>query len=122
MPALIGQVIMTVTDNTGAPLMIVTWFYDPVTFNLRDNPTTWVAATGQSFPAGTGAVICVNNTGGNARLIVLDNDGVTVIRQISIPQAGRAATATQLAALNPPYTTLADMAGMSFDVAAFNRH
>ena len=51
MPALSGQVITTITDENGVPAVTVTWFWDPATMLLRNNPTPWTAPDGTVWPA-----------------------------------------------------------------------
>lgn len=119
MPALIGQVISTITDAAGAPAVTVTWFFDPVTRGLRNNPLPWTAPDGTVWPAGSGALIADNQMGRTVRVRVNDENGAQV-RRVNLPAGGRAVTVSQLAnapAPDGPYTTSADFNGLTFDLS-----
>lgn len=119
MPALNGQVITQLTNNSGQPAITVTWFYNPATGALRNNTVAWAAPDGTNYPAGSGAVIAANQLGRPVSMRINDTNG-NQIRRINLPPGGRAATAAQLAAAPPPdgpYTTIADMAGLTFDLS-----
>jgi hypothetical protein len=119
MPALNGQVIMTITDATGTPAVTVTWFFNPANGNLRNNTAAWTDPTGVVWPAGTGALIGVNQLGRTVKARVNDAAG-NEVRRVNLPPGGRSATATQLAnapAPDGPYTTSADFNGLTFDLA-----
>lgn len=119
MPALSGQIMMTIPDATGAPALVVTWFFNPTTRALRNNPTSWTAPSGTVFPAGTGALIADNQLGRAVRVRVNDEAG-NLVRRVQIPAGGRSATATQLAnapAPDGPYTTADDLNGLTFDLS-----
>ncbi len=119
MPALSGQVIMTITDATGAPALTVTWFFNPTNRNLRNNPSSWTAPNGTVFAAGTGALIAVNQLGRAVRGQVNDGSG-NLVRGGQIPAGGRSATASQLAsapAPDGPYTSADDLNGLTFDLS-----
>jgi hypothetical protein len=119
MSALSGQVIVTVTKNDGTPAVTVTWFFNPATSALRNNPTAWTAPSGTVYPIGTGALIADNLLGRAVRMRINDAGGAE-IRRVQIPIGGRAVTATQLAnaaAPDGPYTTLQDLNGITFDLS-----
>lgn len=119
MPALSGQLITNIPTSTGAVGVTVTWFWNPANGNLRNNPTSWTDPTGTVWPAGTGALIAVNQLGRTVKVRVNDAGG-NEIRRVSIPAGGRSATAAQLAAAPPPdgpYTTAADFNGLTFDLS-----
>ena len=119
MPALSGQVITTITDQNGSPVVTVTWFFDPTTRALRNNPQPWTAPDGTVYPAGTGALIADNQTGRPVKVRVNDTSG-NQVRRVTIPATGRAVTATQLAnapAPDGPYLTAADLNGVTFDLS-----
>lgn len=119
MPALSGQVITTITDNTGAPAVTVTWFFDPATRVLRNNPAEWVAPDGTAYPAGTGALIADNQLGRTVKVRINDESGVQ-IRRVNIPAGGRSVTKSQLAnapAPDGPYVSADDFNGITFDLS-----
>lgn len=120
MPALNGQVIMQITDVTGAPVVTVTWFFDPTTRALRNNPAPWTAPDGTIYATGTGALIADNRMDRQVRVRVNDAQGA-MVRRVTIPASGgRAVTRTQLAnapAPDGPYTTADDFNGLTFDLA-----
>lgn len=113
MPALTGQVIMTITNDTGQPYMVATWFWTPATGVLRDG--TFTTSRGQV----TGALIVDNISGRTQRVMVAGTDGA-VLRQFSVPVSGRSLTAAQLAAVpapDGPITTVQQLNGLTFDLA-----
>jgi hypothetical protein len=119
MPALNGQIISTITDDTGKAVVTVTWFYDPATGALRNNPVAWTAPSGKVWAIGSGAIIADNQLGRQVRCVVNDETGA-MVRRVTIPPSGRAATAAQLAAAPPPdgpYTTMQDLNGLTFDLS-----
>ena len=119
MPALNGQVITTITDAAGVPVVTVTWFFNPANGNLRNNPQPWTAPDGTVWPAGSGALIADNQLGRPVRVRINDANGVQV-RRVNLPAGGRAVTANQLAnapAPDGPYTTVTDFNGLTFDLA-----
>lgn len=119
MPALSGQIITTVTDGTGAPAVVVTWFFNPATRALRNNPTDWTDPTGQLWAAGSGALIAVNQLGRQVKVRINDAVG-NQVRRVTIPAGGRAVKATALAnAPEPdgPYTVAEDFNGLTFDLS-----
>ena len=79
MPALSGQIISTITDSAGVPVLVVTWFFNPATRALRNNPQAWTAPDGTVYPAGTGALIAVNTLGRQIRVRINDESGATAI-------------------------------------------
>lgn len=119
MPALNGQVITTITDGTGTPVVTVTWFFNPVNGNLRNNTVAWTAPSGTVWAIGSGALIADNQLGRQVRCTISDENG-NLIRRVTLPAGGRSVTATQLAnapAPDGPYTTTADFNGITFDLA-----
>lgn len=119
MPALTGQVITQLTTSTGAPAVTVTWFFNPANGNLRNNPAQWTAPDGTAYPAGTGALIADNQLGRAVRMRINDPQGV-LLRRVQLPPGGRSVTANQLAnapAPDGPYTTSADLNGLTFDLS-----
>lgn len=119
MPALSGQVITTLTDGTGAPVVVVSWFFNPSTGALRNNPQSWTAPDGSVYPAGTGALIADNALGRPVRMTINDENG-NLLRRVQIPSGGRSLTANQLAnapAPDGPYVLASDLNGISFDLS-----
>ncbi|BEL07831.1 hypothetical protein Q0Z83_060220 [Actinoplanes sichuanensis] len=118
MPALSGQVIMMLTNDQGLPVLTVTWFFNPTTRALRNNPTAWTAPDGTVYAAGTGALIADNQLGRTVRVRINDENGA-LVRRVNIPAGGRSVTANQLAnapAPDGPYITADDLNGLTFDV------
>jgi hypothetical protein len=119
MPALSGQVIMTLTKAGGVVAVVVTWFFDPTTLALRNNPIAWTDPTAVVWPIGSGALIAVNQVGKAVKVRINDAGG-TLIRRVNLPTGGRAVTAAQLASAAPPdgpYTTATDLNGLTFDLS-----
>jgi len=119
MPALTGQVIVTVTKDDGTPAVTVTWFFNPTTLALRNNPAQWIAPDGTVYPAGTGALIADNQLGRTVRMRINDISG-NQIRRVQIPAGGRSVTAAQLRnAPEPdgPYEFSTDLNGITFDLS-----
>ena len=119
MPALSGQVIVTVTKDDGTPAVTVTWFFNPANGNLRNNPTQWTAPDGTVYPAGAGALIADNQLGRAVRMRINDENG-NQIRRVQIPSGGRSVTANQLAnapAPDGPYLVATDLNGITFDLS-----
>lgn len=119
MPALSGQIITTIRDGDGNVAVEVTWFYDPATRALRNNPQAWTDADGTVWPANAGALIANNMTGRTVRIFINDASG-NLLRRVSLVAGGRAVKAAALAAQGPPdgpYTTADDFNGISFDLA-----
>lgn len=119
MPALSGQIITTITDGTGTPVVTVTWFFNPANGALRNNPAAWTAPSGTVWPIGSGALIADNQLGRTVKVVVNDAAG-TMVRRVNLPPGGRAATVTQLANAAPPdgpYTNSADFNGLTFDLS-----
>jgi len=118
-PALTGQVITTLTNASGNPVLTVTWFYNPDTRALINNPTSWTAPDGTVYAAGTGALIADNQLGRTVR-VRINNDEGEMIRRVQIPSGGRSVTANQLRnapAPDGPYTSADDLNGITFDLA-----
>jgi hypothetical protein len=108
MPALTGEVILTLTDGTGAPVFVVYQFFNPADYTLRDATQT------TSRGSRTGALIVDNMTGKTQRVIVTNPDTGRV-RNLSIAANGAALTVAQLAAIAPPdgpIATMEDLAGL----------
>lgn len=119
MPALTGQVISSITDASGNPAVTVTWFFNPVTRALRNNPVAWTSPDGTVWPIGSGALIGVNQLGRQVRVRINDLQG-NEIRRVTLPAGGRALTAAQLAsapAPDGPYTSADDFNGLTFDLS-----
>jgi hypothetical protein len=117
--ALNGQVIMTITDAAGDAAVCATWFFNPTNGNLRNNTAAWTDPTGTVWPAGTGALIGVNQLGRTVKAHVVDAGG-NEVRRVNLPPGGRSATVAQLANASPPdgpYTTVADFNGLTFDLS-----
>jgi hypothetical protein len=118
-PALTGQVIMTLTRANGTPAVTITWFFNPATLALRNNPAQWTAPDGTVYPAGTGAMIADNQLGRVIRMRINDAEG-NQIRRVQLPVGGRSVTANQLAnAPEPdgPYVLATDLNGLTFELA-----
>ena len=119
MPALSGQVIMTISDSQGQPAVIISWFFDPSTRVLRNNPAPWTSADGTVWPINSGALIAVNQLGRAVKVRVNDDQGV-LIRQVRLPAGGATITKNQLANAAPPdgpYISADDLNGLTFDLA-----
>jgi hypothetical protein len=104
-PALSGGVVSTLTDGAGNPVFVVSQWFVPETLALRDVATTTSRGTQ------TGALV-VDNMTGRAQQVTVTNAAGTV-RTFNIGPNGVALTVAQLAALTPPITTIADLAGLS---------
>lgn len=142
MPALSGQVITTITDSTGAPIVCVTWFFNPVSAanaadwtdnngvlhpagtvqvnTLRNNPVDWTDPSGTVWPAGTGAIIGANQLAQPVRMIVVDPQGVVARRVLLPANTGRSVTAVQARNAAPPdgpYNFSQDLNGFTFDLS-----
>ena len=120
MPASSGQTTSTIYD-AGQPIVCVTWFFNPATLVLRNNPADWTDPSGTVWTAGSGALIGVNLTSVAVRVVVYDTDGVTVLRRVKLPaNGGHAVTKTVLANLAPPdgpFTLSTDFNGLTFDLS-----
>jgi hypothetical protein len=117
--ALIGQIAMTLTDIDGASAIGVSWFYDPATRALRNNPAPWTGPDGTTWPAGSGALIGANLLDHDVQVRVNDPDG-NLVRRVKVPMGAHAVTAQQLSRARPPdgpYTTAQDFNGLTFDVS-----
>lgn len=115
-----GQITMTLPGPAGDPAVFVSWFFDPDTLVLRDNPTSWTDPTGTVWDPGTGALIGVNNLDRDARMVIYGDGGATV-RQVLLPATATfSATAEQLKNTPPPdgpYLLATDLNGLSFDLS-----
>lgn len=119
MPALNGQIITTITNGQGAVVVQVTWFFDPTTRALRNNPAAWTDSDGTVWPVNAGALIANNLAGKQVRVRINDENGAQ-IRRVTLPIGGRAVKAAALAAQAPPdgpYTTADDLNGLTFDLS-----
>lgn len=119
MPALNGQVIITLTNAAGQAAVTVTWFFNPSTRALRNNQQAWTAPDGTVYAAGSGALIADNQLGRTVKLRVVDAEG-NLLRRVNIPAGGRSVTANQLAnapAPDGPYTSADDLNGLTFDLS-----
>lgn len=110
MPALSGEIISTLRDGNGNTIIAVAVFYDPNTRLLRDGSYTTVQDGTK-----TGAIIADNTTTSSIGVVLTNAQGGA--RTLNIPAHGSALTAAQLAALNPPVTTLDDVNGFTFQLA-----
>jgi hypothetical protein len=121
MPALSGQVITTIRDGSGNVVVEVTWFFDPTTRVLRNNPTAWTDADGTVWPVNAGALIGNNMTSPPRTVKVnVNDDQGNLVRRVALSAGGRAVKAAALAALTPPdgpYTSADDFNGLTFDLS-----
>lgn len=119
MPALSGQVTTTIRDGSGNVAVEVTWFFDPATRALRNNPQAWTDADGTVWPVNAGALIANNMTGRSVRIFINEAGG-NLLRRVNLAAGGRAVKAAVLAAQAPPdgpYTTADDFNGLTFDLS-----
>jgi hypothetical protein len=119
MTALSGQVVSTLYGPASAVAVQATWFFNPASGALRNNPAAWTDGAGKTWAAGTGALIAANETGKQVRVVIYDGGG-NAVRQVKIPNKGASATVAQLAAAPPPdgpFTTAADFNGLTFDLS-----
>jgi hypothetical protein len=113
MPALVGEVILTMPDATGTPVFVVYEFFNPTpaadgTNALRD--ATQATSRGNR----TGALIVDNMTGKTQR-VVITNPDTGRVRNLNVAANGAALTVAQLAALAPPdgpIMTIQDINGL----------
>jgi hypothetical protein len=108
MPPGSGQIVSTLYDGSGVPLIIISEWYTPATGALRD------VATSTSTGTKTGALVVDNRTGKTQEVTVTTDAGT--VKRFSIPASGRVLTAAQLAALpapDGPIETISDLAGLS---------
>lgn len=120
MPALSGQIITTIPDGTGAVAVEVTWFFNPATRALRNNPQAWTDSDGTVWPANAGALIANNRLNRQVRVKIVDQVTGDLIRRVTLPIAGRAVKAAVLAAQAPPdgpYVSADDFNGLTFDLS-----
>jgi hypothetical protein len=103
-PALSGQIIITLRDDVGDPLLVITENFNPTTFAMVNaNVTT---STGVE----NGAVVVDNLTGSNQRMAVFDPSG-TELKSFNINRNGEQVTAAQLAAVG--VNVIQDLNGLS---------
>lgn len=117
MPALSGQIITMLTDDTGAPKIVVSWFFDPATGDLRNTPAPWTSPTGKVW---SGVCLIADNMTSRAVALTITSPATGTVRTISVPANDRSLTAAQLAALPPPngpFTKSTDLNGLSFDLS-----
>jgi hypothetical protein len=104
-----GSVVSSLYNDSGSPIFIIYEFFNPSTFAMEDRTIT--TSTGTK----TGALIVDNMTGQTQGVTVSDAGGP--IKNFSIPPAGVALTAAQLAANRQnnggPIRTIQDLAGIS---------
>jgi hypothetical protein len=96
--AIVGTVIMTLTDEVGNPMFTTYEFYNPTTFALEDR------AQATSRGSRTGAVVIDNQTGRPQKLRV----GASTI---NVSTNGSAYTVADLATQG--FTTIQDLAGLT---------
>lgn len=107
MPALSGQIILTLPDATGATLIQATINYTDGTGALRD------AAVTTSRGSFTGALVVDNLTGKSVRVVVRDSAG-NELRAVSVPSNGLSRTVAQMSSLG--VTNQSQLNGFSFDL------
>lgn len=108
MPALSGQIIMTLRNGSGATVIEAVIFYTDGTGALRNaNYTT-------SQGSQNGAVIVDNVTGRPVRVVVRDSIGAE-LRSVNVPTNGVTRTVAQMSSLG--VTTLSQLNGFTFDLA-----
>ena len=107
MPALEGQVVMTLRDGTGAVIIQYTASWVPETGFLRN------ATVSTSNGDRTGALVVDNLTGSPKRVVIRDDEGVE-IRSVTVPANGAARTVAQLT--NVGINTISDLNGLTFDL------
>lgn len=107
MPALVGQVVMTLRDATGAIVIQYTASWVDGTGEMRD------AVVPTSTGNRTGALVVDNLTGLAKRVVVRDAAGAE-IRSVTVPANGAARTAAQLASAG--IDNIADLNGLTFDL------
>jgi hypothetical protein len=109
-PIFNDRVITTLRDGSGADYFVIYEFFDPATKNMADHTVT--TSTGSK----TGALIVDNLTGRTQAIVVHDATGA-VVKTFSVPVAGVAFTAAQLAANKQnnggPVTNMSDLEGLS---------
>lgn len=108
MPALSGQVVMTLRDGSGNIVIQSTTSFVQATGALRD------ATVSTSDGIKAGALVVDNATNRSVRVVVRDASGAE-LRNVSVPANGAARTVAQLATLG--ITTIQDLNGLSFDLA-----
>jgi hypothetical protein len=110
MPALIGQIIMTLTKADGSVALRIFINYDDT-----DPARALMARTVDTTDGPrTGALIVDNQTDQAIRMVLADPDGGPE-REVRIPKTGAALTVAQCAAQG--YTTQTDFNGLTIDWA-----
>ena len=104
MPALSGKIIITLRDDVGGDLMVITENFNPTTFAMVNAST--VTSTGTK----NAALVVDNLTGSAQRMAVFDEAG-TEIKSFNIKSNGEAVTAAQLVAVG--VTVMQDLNGLS---------
>lgn len=92
MPALVGQIVITLRNDVGDPIFVITESYVDGTGAMRN--ATVATSTGDR----TAALVVDNLTGSAQRLAVLDSTGAE-IRSINIAPSGAQLTVAQLSAI-----------------------
>jgi hypothetical protein len=103
-PALVGQIIITLRDDAGVTIFTITESYTDGTGMLRD--ATVSTSTGNKV----GALVVDNQTGSSQRVAVLDSAG-TEIRSFNITPSGASLTVAQLSAIG--VTTIQHLNGIT---------
>ena len=107
MPAVVGQVIMTLPGADGVPVLQLTINFTDGTGALRNaNVTT-------SDGVKNGAVVVDNRTGRAQRCVVRDGTGAE-IRSVTVPPNGAAYTVAQMSSQS--ITNMSQLNGISFDL------
>lgn len=92
-----GQSILTLTDATGTPVLVVTEKWDPATGNFTVNPS----------------VQAVNSTGTNQVVTITGSNGV--VHPVTVPVGTTNVTPTQMAAVG--LTNNSQLDGISIALA-----
>lgn len=108
MPALVGQIIMTLRNGSGATVIEAVIFYTDGTGALRN--ATFVTSTGSQ----NGAVIVDNLTGRAVRIVVKDAGGAE-LRSVNIPSGGLTRTVAQMSSLG--VINISQLNGLTFDLS-----
>lgn len=107
MPALVGQVVMTLRDAAGAVVIQYTASWVDGTGAMRN--ATVSTSTGNR----NGALVVDNLTGVQKRVVVRDAAGEE-IRSVAVPAAGAALTVAQLSGAG--IANISDLNGLTFDL------
>jgi len=108
MPALSGQIIMTLRNGAGATVIEAVIFYTDGTGVLRN--ASYVTSQGSQ----NGAVIVDNLTGRAVRVVVKDAAGAE-LRAVNVPVNGVTRNVAQMSSLG--VTNLSQLNGFTFDLA-----